>query len=127
MYKRILFGIMACAAMTILLAACTIRDAASIPTGPTVGMGNASFLQNTINIKKGDKLTLVDKVAVAHIITNGYWDGSTQKPGKEAGAPTVNLNFQGNDTSSTAPFNTAGTFRLYCTIHGGMNLTVTVQ
>ncbi|MBV9689710.1 MAG: hypothetical protein JO202_08350 [Ktedonobacteraceae bacterium] len=127
MHKRILHGIVACAIMTILLAACTIRDAASIPTGPMVKMGNATFLQDTITIKKGAKVTLVDTVAVTHIITNGYWDGSTQKPAKEAGAPAVNLNFTGNDTSSTPPFNTAGTFKLYCTIHGGMNLTVTVQ
>ena len=117
----------ACAEMTILLAACTIRDAASIPTGPSVKMGGNNFLQNTIILKKGDKLTLIDTAASAHIITNGYWDGSTQKPGKESGAPTVNLNFQGNDTSSTAPFNTAGTFKLYCTIHDGMDLTVNVQ
>lgn len=127
MYKRILLGMVAFAIMTVLLAACTIRDAASIPSGPSVHMGNAAFLQTSITIKKGDKIHLVDDVAVTHIITNGTWQGSTQKPGKESGAPDVKLNFTGSDSQSTPSFNTAGTFKLYCTIHGGMNLDVKVQ
>ncbi len=125
--KKILFGMITFALLTVVLAACTIRDEAAIPAGPSVHLGAADFIQKTITLKKGDALTLINDSASPHIVVNGTWDGSTQKPSKEAGAPTVNLNFTGNDTKSAGPFNTAGTFKLYCTIHGGMNLTVTVQ
>ncbi|MBV9230211.1 MAG: hypothetical protein JOZ18_12935 [Chloroflexi bacterium] len=128
MYKKILFGLVGCALLTVLFAACTIRDASTIQSGPSVKMGASTFLQPTITIKKGDTLTLVNTAAVTHIVVNGTWDGATQKPGKEPGAPAVNLNFTGSgDSKPAGPFNTAGTFKLYCTIHGGMNLTVTVQ
>lgn len=127
MYQKILFGMITFALLTIVLAACTIRDQASISTGPSVHMGGSDFIQHTISVKKGQSLTLIDDSASPHIVVNGTWDGSTQKPGKEPGAPAVNLNFAGNDAKSAGPFNTAGTFKLYCTIHGGMNLTVTVQ
>jgi plastocyanin len=127
MYKKVVFGVIGLALLSVLLAACTIRDEASLPTGPSVKMGPSNFLQSTVTIKKGQSLTLIDTAASPHTIINGQWVGATQKPAKEAGAPTVNLSFAGNDTKSTPPFNTAGTFHIYCTIHGGMNLVVTVQ
>ena len=94
----------------------------------TVHMGTTNFLVSSITIPKGSKLTLVDDVQVPHIIQNGSWDASgTAKPAKEAGAPTVNDNFSGGDTKDIGPFTTAGTYHLFCTIHTGMNLTVTVK
>ncbi|HLG62147.1 MAG TPA: plastocyanin/azurin family copper-binding protein [Ktedonosporobacter sp.] len=127
MYKKFLLVITSFALLTILFAACTIRDESSISSGPQVKMGASNFIDTTITIKKGESITLVDTATAPHIITNGTWDGTTQKPAKEAGAPTVNLNFSGGDSKSAGPFTTAGTFKLYCTIHQGMNLTVTVQ
>jgi len=49
-------------------------------------------------------------------------------PLQETGAPTVsNLMFSTAGQSRViGPFNTAGTFHLYCSIHTGMNLTITV-
>ena len=94
----------------------------------TVHMGTTNFLVSSITIPKGSKLTLVDDVQVPHIIQNGSWDASgTAKPANEAGAPTVNDNFSGGDTKDIGPFTTAGTYHLFCTIHTGMNLTVTVK
>ncbi len=95
--------------------------------GGTVHMGATNFLQSTVTINKGSKLTLIDDLTVEHIINNGTWDNGTAKPGKEPGAPTVNVTFNGGDTQDIGPFTTAGTFQLYCTIHSGMNLTVTVK
>lgn len=96
--------------------------------GTTVHMGQTTFLVPSITIPKGSKLTLIDDAAVPHIIKNGSWDASgTAKPAKEAGAPTVNQNFSGNDTFTIGPFPTAGTFRIYCTIHTNMNLTIIVK
>ena len=110
-----------------MLAACAVYDEANLPQGPTVHMAGASFLVSSINIKKGDMLTLVDDSSAAHIIKNGTWNGNTPQPKTEPGAPTVNVTFNGNDSSAIGPFNTAGSFQLFCTIHPGMNLTVNVQ
>ena len=126
MYKKLLLGLATCAMLSVLFAACTIRDA-SLATGPSVHMGTSNFIKDTITVKKGETLTLIDDATSPHIIVNGYWQGGTAVNKAEAGAPTVKLNFNGGDSQSTPPFNTAGTFKLYCTIHGGMNLTVTVQ
>src|SRR6266516_1935565 len=97
--------------------------------GNTVHMGAANFLMSTISIAKGSKLTLVDDVAVPHIIKNGMWDASgAQKLVKEPGAPTVDLTFStSGESHDIGPFTTAGTFHLLCTIHTNMNLTVIVK
>ena len=96
--------------------------------GTTVHMGTSTFLVSSITIPKGSKLTLIDDVAVPHIIENGTYDANgTPKPGKEAGAPDVNVQFAGSDTHDIGPFTTAGTFKIYCTIHVNMALTVTVK
>jgi plastocyanin len=92
-----------------------------------VHMGDTIFVQSTVTIKKGGSINLIDDSATPHIIENGTWDNGNAKPGKEKGAPTVQVQFQGNDTHLIGPFNTSGTFQLYCTIHPNMNLTVTVQ
>jgi plastocyanin len=127
MYKKLLFGMIGFALLTVLFTACTIRDEANAPVGPEVKMGPSNFVQSAVTIKKGQTLTLVNVSSSEHIIDNGFWKGATQVPEAEAGAPKVALTIQGSATSTTPPFNTAGTFKLYCTIHGGMNLTVTVQ
>jgi len=127
MYKRLIFSLGVFGILTILLAACAIVDTSSGPSGPTVHMGGSQFLQTSITIHKGDTLTLVDDVGSPHIITNGSWVGGSAKSGSESGAPTANLTFNGNDNGNIGPFSTAGTYHFYCTIHQGMNLTVTVQ
>ena len=61
-------------------------------------------------------------------IANGTWENSAAQPASEAGAPAVkNVNIGGNSSATVGPFTTAGTFKLYCTIHKDMNLTVIVQ
>jgi plastocyanin len=127
MYKKLLFGMIGFALLSVLFTACTIRDEANAPTGPQVKMGPSNFVQSTITIKKGQPITLVNVSSAEHIIDNGYWKGATQVPAQESGAPKVALTVQGSASATTPPFNTAGTFHLYCTIHGGMNLVVTVQ
>jgi plastocyanin len=78
-------------------------------------------------VAKGAKLLLVDDVSVPHILANGSWQNGQAQPATEPGAPIVD-NVQVNGTSAEiGPFTTAGTYHLYCPIHQGMNLTVTVQ
>ena len=126
MYKKALFVFAAFALLSVLLAACTIRDA-SVASGPSVHMNTGNFVQPTVTIKKGQTLTLIDDATSPHIVVNGSWVNGQAVNKAESGAPTVKLNFNGGDSLATAPFNTAGTFHIYCTIHSGMNLAVTVQ
>ena len=114
--------------MTVLIAACSGSSGDGSVSGPAVHMNDTNFVQSSITIKKGDKLTLIDDVAVTHVIENGMWNSNgIAIPKLESGAPTVNATFNGNDSQTIGPFNTAGTYHLYCTIHSGMNLTVKVQ
>ena len=127
MYKKILVGFLIFGFLTAMLSACSIYDEASVPQGPQAHMAGASFLETSVNVKKGDMLTLIDDSTAMHIIKNGSWNGNTPEPKAESGAPTVDVTLNGNDSATIGPFNTAGTFQLFCTIHPGMNLTVNVQ
>jgi plastocyanin len=95
---------------------------------PTVHMCGNNFAQSSITISKGQSLKLVDDASAGHIIANGSWVNGSAEPKQESGAPVVNnLQFNGNDSHTIGPFNTSGTYHLYCTVHPGMNLTVIVQ
>lgn len=126
MYKKLLAGIAILAILTTILAACSIRDTSG-PSGPTVHMGNANFVQTSITISKGQSISLINDVAVTHIITNGAWQNGVAHSAKESGAPSYNKTFTGDDSDTLGPFTTSGTFHYYCTVHPGMDLTVTVQ
>ena len=94
-----------------------------------VHMGSTNFTQSSITISKGSSLNLIDDGAVTHIIANGSWVNGTPMPATEPGAPTVN-NVQFNtagQSQTIGPFNTTGTYHLYCSVHPNMNLTVIVQ
>ena len=97
--------------------------------GTGVHMGETTFLQSSVTISKGSSLTLIDDVPVLHIIGNGSWVKNVAQPASEPGAPTVN-NVQissAGQSITVGPFNTAGTYHLYCSVHLNMNLTVIVQ
>ncbi|HET8842651.1 MAG TPA: plastocyanin/azurin family copper-binding protein [Ktedonobacteraceae bacterium] len=93
---------------------------------PTVHMGAAGFNQPSVTISKGSKLLLVDDSSIEHDILNGTWQNGNPADTQEAGAPVVNIALKG-DSATVGPFNTAGTYHLYCTVHQGMNLTIVVQ
>src|SRR5437660_11313987 len=126
MPKKILLSVVLLTTLTAFLAACSIHEGGG-PSGPTVHMGNANFVQTSITINKGDTINLIDDVAVQHIIKNGAWKGAKADETRENGATNYNETFNGNDNGQLGPFTTAGTFHYYCTVHPGMNLTVTVK
>ena len=127
MYKKVLVGLLVFGVLTVLFAACSIRDE-SASSGPVVHMTGADFAVPSITIKKGDTLTLIDDAASEHIIYNGSWTNNQQVKKTESGAPVANgLTFNGNDSAPLGAFNTAGTFHYYCSLHTNMNLTVIVQ
>lgn len=127
MLKKLLAVLGLSCIITMLLIAC---GGSNTSTGPNpVHMNATNFTQNSITIKKGTSITLIDDDQfVAHIIANGTWENGTAKPTREVGAPAIkNVNIGGNSSATIGPFTTAGTFKLYCTIHANMNLTVIVQ
>ena len=126
MYKRLLIGFVFFALLSTLFAACSVHDASG-PSGPTVHMSNANFVETSITIQKGQSVNIIDDVAVLHIIVNGTWKDGKAVVTKESGAPNYNATFNGNDSSTLGPFTTSGTFQYYCTVHPGMNLSVIVQ
>ena len=94
---------------------------------PAVHMSVSTFVQSSVTVPKGSKLILIDDGSFPHILHNGMWENNTPHPATEAGGPSVqNVQVNGNSVA-IGPFNTAGTFHIYCTIHPGMNLTVIVQ
>ncbi len=127
MHKKVLFALIGFTLLTVLLSACRIIDASTIPQNPKATMGINNFIISALTIKKGQSVDLVDTVAAAHVIGNGQWANGKAEPGTETGAPAVSLSFSGNETKTIGPFNSAGVFHIYCSIHPGMNLVVTVQ
>ena len=118
--------------LTIVFVACDGIAGSGTPNSSlpnAVHMTDSNFAQNSITITRGSKLTLINDTQQVHIIDNGTWgsDGLPH-PKIEAGAPTItDATFQDNTPQSFGPFNTPGTYQLYCTIHADMNLTVIVK
>ena len=125
MHKKLFAMLGLSCIIAMLLVAC-----GSDSNGPNpVHMNAGNFVQNSITIKKGESITLIDdNLFVPHTIANGTWENGTAKPVREAGVPEIkDVKIGGNSSATIGPFTTAGTFKLYCPIHTGMNLTVIVQ
>ncbi|MEO8970619.1 MAG: plastocyanin/azurin family copper-binding protein [Ktedonobacteraceae bacterium] len=135
--KKLSLAFVVLSLLSALLVACGSSTTTSTTTGnndnsnsgntATVHMTDNNFAQPGVTISKGSSINLVNDAAVVHIINNGSWVNGNSKSAKESGAPTVNVQFNGNDSHTVGPFNTVGTYHLYCTVHTGMNLTVIVQ
>ncbi|HEY6406102.1 MAG TPA: hypothetical protein VIY29_01415 [Ktedonobacteraceae bacterium] len=125
----VLVGFVLGALLVALLAQATPASSstASVNGEAAVHMGVSNFLQSSVTISKGSKLMLIDDGSFPHILRNGVWVNNTPHPAVEAGAPSVRDLQVNSNTVEIGPFNTAGTFHIYCTIHPGMNLTVIVQ
>ncbi len=123
--KKLIVGLIILSLVTVLVVACGGSGGGSTD----VHMGNTTFVQSSVTISKGSSLNLIDDVAVTHIIGNGSWVNGAPVPASEPGAPTVNnLQFtSAGQSQMIGPFNTAGTYHLYCSVHQNMNLTVIVQ
>ncbi len=88
--------------IAVLLVAC-----GSDSNGPNpVHMNAGNFVQNSITIKKGESITLInDNLFVAHTIANGTWENSTTHTAREASAPEINdVKIDGNSSATVGPF-----------------------
>lgn len=127
--KKLIVFCMLLGLFVMLLAACSGGSSGNNGSSstPTVHLGASNFNQASVTLQKGQSLTMIDDTSSVHIIMNGSWVNGAPQPKQESGAPKVNVQFNGNDTHQIGPFNTAGTYHLYCTVHPGMNLTVIVE
>jgi plastocyanin len=131
MRRPVLFPIGLIAILMIMLTAC---GGTAPNNSAVVHMGATNFRQPSITIKKGEMITFInDSASIIHIIANGTWEHGSgtsmfqEKAYQEPGAPKVNVQVPGGNSQTIGPFNTVGTFHLYCPIHPGMNLTVIVK
>ncbi len=126
--KRLCAPLAVCSLATLLLTACSLTSSDPSTSGNQVHMSNTNFVQSSITIKKGESITLVADTFISHVIANGTWENGTSKPSQEPGAPVINnVSIGANNSETIGPFTSAGSFKIYCTIHPGMNLTVVVQ
>jgi len=129
MNKKFLFGLLSFALLTVLLGACKIIDASTLPKATEVQMGSSQFIQQQVAIKKGESINLVNQPLSNHVIANGQWANGVQQQKAEPNAPSLPTSGQNVPASASlqiGPFNVAGTYHFYCNIHPNMNLTVQV-
>jgi hypothetical protein len=86
-----------------------------------------TFKESCVMVAKGSNLQIIPSVQSFHNLENGSWVNGKQMPMKEAGAPTVNNVQVTNSPVCVGPFNVAGTFHIFCTVHPNMNLTIVAQ
>ena len=128
MFRKLFVFLALCGVIALLLAACDIGGSVPSTAENPVHMNDTNFVQATITINKGERLTLIDDAFTPHVIANGTWQNGTARSTREPGAPLVkDVQINGTGSQVLGPFTTTGTFKLYCTIHSGMNLTVIVQ
>ena len=125
------FIIFAALAATMLLAACGSKSTTTGgATQNTLSMGQSTFDgTTTFTIKVGQAIVFNDPTSGGntHILLTGMNGTYTAEPG----APDDLNNKDGKTFSAgdkvTYTFATAGTYHITCSIHSGMNATVTVN
>lgn len=127
---NILIGVWLGAVLIGALSQPGVAAAATTTNGePTVHLGISSFSPKSITITRGQTLLIVDDGSFMHNLSNGTWLNNRPQPGAEAGAPIISnkaMNGAGKSVE-VGPFATPGVYHIYCTIHAGMVLTITVQ
>jgi plastocyanin len=117
-----------CLIATALIGACGVGTANAPMTANQVHMATHVFTVASITINKGESVTLVNDSGLSHIVLNGSWVNGQATPLQEAGAPTVSTGqIPAGGYVVIGPFDTAGTYQVYCSLHLGMNLAIIVN
>ena len=109
----------------------TAGDGPSAPAKPgaTVTVPLLSFTPGDVTIKVGQTVTWVNGNDIGHVIEEGTYEvdktSGLRTSEKSDGAFSLKIAKKGDTVSYTYP--KAGTFSYFCTIHKGMNATVTVS
>ena len=97
--------------------------------GAEVHMAFTLFAKKDFAIKTGQALTFVNDNPITHIIVQGPWkvDGDNLRTSEmDDGTYKLDIDPKKGFTAEHV-FDKAGTFQFFCTIHKGMNATVTVS
>jgi plastocyanin len=86
-----------------------------------------TFKESCVVVAKGANLQIIPSVTSFHNLDPGSWQNGNAVPMNETGAPPIHNVQVTSSPVSIGPFNIAGTFHIYCTVHPGMNLTVIVK
>lgn len=101
-------------------------DAATQP-GATVHLAFTLFEEKRVTLKAGESLTFENENPIEHVIVQGPWEaGPDGLRTSETDDGTFRLTVKDKGEKASQAFPTAGTFPFFCTIHKGMNGTVTV-
>lgn len=116
----------------LLFLAATLLIGCSAPAGTAranqVHMATHAFAVQSTTINKGESITLVNDSGLSHIVLNGSWVNGVAVPVQEPGAPVVDTGqIDSGAYGVIGPFNTAGTYHVYCSLHVNMNLTIIVR
>jgi plastocyanin len=124
------FVVAAALVPVLLTSACSNGGGSAVaPTraGATVELVLTEFAKTDVTIEAGQALTFVNANPITHVIVPGTFtvgmDGLRTAETVD-GAFTLTLSKKGQQAEHV--FDTAGTFQFFCTIHKGMNGTVTV-
>lgn len=125
-------GLVCLIALSLVSCASSGSDANRAPAGNplspnAVHMDSSRFTTPRVTLRAGERLTLVADTFAPHIIASGTWVNGSAQCRVEPGAPEINdVMIEGNKSDSLGPFPQPGNYNLYCTIHPGMNLSVSV-
>lgn len=88
-----------------------------------VGMAHETFTRNSITVRVGQTVTLVNDSRFVHIIVDGQDGLAAKDPGNPEHGLTL---MQTNATYVTGRWNRPGTYYLTCTVHPEMTVKVVV-
>ena len=127
--KRIIANIVPAALAVLLCALALAGCGQGAAAANEVSMTATDFAPSAVTIKVGEAVHFTDPIATGgmHVIClgkDGSCDKSAQGPQALRGEGfTINAGSAANDVT----FDTAGSYKITCSIHPNMNLTVTVQ
>lgn len=103
--------------------------AATAVSGTVVEIKLLSFMPKNMTVKVGTTVTWRDDSPITHTVTSGAVIGVDATTGLRSGqTPTglFNAKLRGSGTTFSYTFTKPGTYSYYCSIHYGMNATITV-
>jgi len=104
------------------------KGGGAAPAGAEVHMAFTLFKEKDVAIKAGESLTFVNDNPIEHVIVQGPWEaGSDGLRTSEQDDGTFRLTVKDKGDTASQAFPTAGTYQFFCTIHKGMNGSVTVS
>jgi plastocyanin len=115
----------------VLSGACSSSGAKVGPAtkaGATVSTGLLAFAPKTVSIHTGQTVTWIGGDNIRHVLVEGsYQVGSDGLRTKESDDKAFHLELSRKGQQVSHTYDRPGTFTYFCTIHHGMNGTVTVS